>query len=257
MPERPSDAGPPEYRIDELARLAGTTVRNVRAYQDRGLLPGPRRVGRVGLYSEAHLARLRVIAELLGRGYTLANIGELLAGWEQGRDLSELFGLEAALIAPWTEERASTLPRRELVGILGEDGAAELIAEAERARLLEVEGDQVRVANPRMLEGAAVLMDAGVPVAAVLQLGAYLVEAIDEIAGHYVELIDRHVLGPLPDPLPAAEIRRLTTLVQQLRPLAKQVVDAELALALEHRIQVEIGERMGRLLPRRGQAAAS
>lgn len=31
-----------EYRIDELARLAGSTVRNIRAYQDRGLLPPPR-----------------------------------------------------------------------------------------------------------------------------------------------------------------------------------------------------------------------
>ena len=30
-----------EYRIDELARLAGTTVRNVRVYQDRGLLSCP------------------------------------------------------------------------------------------------------------------------------------------------------------------------------------------------------------------------
>ncbi|MFB9386717.1 MerR family transcriptional regulator [Pseudonocardia petroleophila] len=37
-----------EYRIDELAHTAGTTVRNIRAYQDRGLLPPPRRVGRVG-----------------------------------------------------------------------------------------------------------------------------------------------------------------------------------------------------------------
>src|SRR5438309_572599 len=47
-----------EYRIDELAREAGTTVRNVRAYQDRGLLPPPRRSGRVGLYTDARqLAR--------------------------------------------------------------------------------------------------------------------------------------------------------------------------------------------------------
>jgi DNA-binding transcriptional MerR regulator len=30
-----------EYRIDELAREAGTTVRNVRAYQERGLLAPP------------------------------------------------------------------------------------------------------------------------------------------------------------------------------------------------------------------------
>lgn len=42
-----------EYRIDELARLAGSTVRNIRAYQDRGLLPPPRLAGRVGLYDDS------------------------------------------------------------------------------------------------------------------------------------------------------------------------------------------------------------
>ena len=40
-----------EYRIDELARLAGATVRNIRVYQDRGLLAPPRRDGRVGIYT--------------------------------------------------------------------------------------------------------------------------------------------------------------------------------------------------------------
>jgi DNA-binding transcriptional MerR regulator len=78
-------AGPPDsYRIDELAQLAGTTVRNARAYQDRGLLPPPARVGRVGWYSEAHLARLRLIGHMLGRGYSLANIGELIESWVRG-----------------------------------------------------------------------------------------------------------------------------------------------------------------------------
>jgi DNA-binding transcriptional MerR regulator len=41
-----------EYRVAEVARLAGMTVRNVRVYQDRGLLPPPRRQGRIGLYSD-------------------------------------------------------------------------------------------------------------------------------------------------------------------------------------------------------------
>ena len=40
---RPTDsaeeAASGEYTVDELARAAGSTVRNVRAYQDRGLLP--------------------------------------------------------------------------------------------------------------------------------------------------------------------------------------------------------------------------
>ena len=37
--------GEAEYTIDELAREAGATVRNIRAYQERGILPPPRRQG--------------------------------------------------------------------------------------------------------------------------------------------------------------------------------------------------------------------
>lgn len=242
----------PEYRIDELARLAGTTVRNVRAYQDRGLLPPPRRQGRIGWYGEAHLARLKVIAELLGRGYTLANIGELLGGWEQGRDLSQLLGLEAVLAAPWVEERASILARSELADLLGEDGAARLVEAAARARLVEVDGDRVRVPNPRLLEGAAVLMEAGVPLDAVLDLGTHLAGTVDAIAARYVEVVERHVVGVLGAPVTDADVVRLTELITRLRPLARQVVDAELALAMERRVQAVLGERMGELRARAG-----
>ena len=67
-----------EYRIGELAREAGITVRTLRYYQERKLLPPPRREGRIGWYSQAHLDRLRVIGQLLDRGHTLGGIGELL-----------------------------------------------------------------------------------------------------------------------------------------------------------------------------------
>jgi DNA-binding transcriptional MerR regulator len=84
-----------EYRIDDLARAAGTTVRNVRAYRERGLVPPPRRHGRIALYDDAHVERLRLIAALLQRGYTLANIAELIEAWERGRDIAELLGVDA------------------------------------------------------------------------------------------------------------------------------------------------------------------
>ena len=45
-----------EYRIDDLARLAGTTTRNIRVYRDRGLLHPPLRVGRIALFNDTHLA---------------------------------------------------------------------------------------------------------------------------------------------------------------------------------------------------------
>src|ERR1700720_4113586 len=57
-----------EYRIDDLARLAGTTTRNVRVYRDRGLLPPPLRVGRIALYNYTNLTRLRLITSNAHRG---------------------------------------------------------------------------------------------------------------------------------------------------------------------------------------------
>ncbi|NGO67532.1 MerR family transcriptional regulator, partial [Streptomyces boncukensis] len=76
-----------EYRIEDLAHHSGATVRTIRAYQDRGLLPKPERRGRANVYDDSHLARLRQIADLLERGYTLASIKELLQAWDEGRGL--------------------------------------------------------------------------------------------------------------------------------------------------------------------------
>ena len=73
-----------EFTIDELAREASSTVRNVRAYQDRGLLPPPEKRGRTGIYTDVHLARLKIIGALLERGFTINNIRDLLVAWQEG-----------------------------------------------------------------------------------------------------------------------------------------------------------------------------
>jgi DNA-binding transcriptional MerR regulator len=84
---------PPEWMVDELAGRAGLPVRTIREYQTIGLLPPPRKRGRVGLYSPAHLARLHLIGRLQERGYSLAGISDLLQSWTEGADLGEVLGL--------------------------------------------------------------------------------------------------------------------------------------------------------------------
>ena len=104
--------------IDELARAAGTTVRNVRVYQDRGLLAPPERRGRLGLYGPDHLRRLRLVLRMLGRGYPLAAIRELVEAWEEQRDIASVLGLEEAITAPYQSEgprRLSGARLRELL----------------------------------------------------------------------------------------------------------------------------------------------
>jgi DNA-binding transcriptional MerR regulator len=82
-----------EVVLDELARLAGTTGRNVRAFQTQGLLPRPRLVGRRGVYGEEHLERLRAILRLQGEGFSLASIALLFRALDDGRTLEQVLGL--------------------------------------------------------------------------------------------------------------------------------------------------------------------
>jgi DNA-binding transcriptional MerR regulator len=239
--------GPVEerYRIDDLARLAGTTVRNVRAYQDRALLPPPDKIGRVGWYSEAHLARLRLIGEMLSRGYNLANIAELIDVWVRGQDLRDVLGLEAALIAPWGEDRSQVYTEEELRELLAPLGTEHLGA-AIQLGLITPEGDHFRVGDRRLVEGASVLLRAGVPVEVVFELGATIATATDNIARLYVEMVSKHIVGELSDPLSPQEVRNLSEVVRRLRPLAKEVVDAGLATALDRRIGSEVGSHLAR-----------
>ena len=76
------DAAGPEWRIDDLARLSGTTVDTVRFYQREGLLPAATRRGRSLVYGPAHLERLERIRDLQARHFTLKGIRALA---EEGR----------------------------------------------------------------------------------------------------------------------------------------------------------------------------
>ena len=87
-----------EYRVHELADLAGITVELLRSYQSKGLLPAPRHEGRVAWYGERHLERLRLIRDLKDRGYSLRAIERAV---ERGAEQPE----EAAAVAELPEER--------------------------------------------------------------------------------------------------------------------------------------------------------
>ncbi|TDD24861.1 MerR family transcriptional regulator [Actinomadura sp. KC06] len=239
-----------EYRIDDLARLAGSTVRNIRAYQDRGLLPPPRLEGRVGLYGDVHLARLRLIGQLLGRGYTFAVIKDLLTAWETGKDVGEVLGLEKVLTDPWSDEIPGTVGYDELVAIFGagldEDEAARLRDRTIEIGLIEPDGAKYRVPSPRLLHVGAELVAAGVPLDAVLDIAAQIRDDCDVIADRFVGLVREHVFDRLEE-RPAADGEQVTevaAVVRRMRPLVKMVVDPFIARAMEARVQAALGEHL-------------
>ncbi|MFE9621763.1 MerR family transcriptional regulator [Streptomyces sp. NPDC006527] len=104
----------PALTVDELAARAGVTVRTVRFYSTRGLLPppviGPRRVGH---YGPEHLARLALIEELQRQGMTLAAIERYLRRLPPDLGPHDL-ALHRAVVASWAPDAVEAVTREEL-----------------------------------------------------------------------------------------------------------------------------------------------
>lgn len=243
-------AGEQEYTIDELARVAGTTVRNVRAYQDRGLIAPPVRRGRAGIYSDVHLGRLRIINQLLDRGFTIANIKELVDAWEQGQDLDHVLGLDSAIAGTWSIETPIYISPDEIAEIFGDGINEETLARALQVGLFEVEGDRIKVSSPRILQAGIELYKAGVPLGALLREIEVLREDTDRLTRSFVQLIANHLIEPLTDKnLPSPEqITHIGQVIERLRPLAEMVVNAEMAKGLRRHANVYIGDKFREIL---------
>ncbi|MEW2396566.1 MerR family transcriptional regulator [Streptomyces sp. NPDC046862] len=235
------------YRIEDLAHRSGATVRTIRAYQDRGLLPRPERRGRANVYSDAHLARLRQIADLLDRGYTLASIKELLQAWDTGRGLGGILGLVAEADGPgadpswadgpWGDEKAARILRTDLDELFGGRPDDATVADAIELGLLEPvpgQDDVFAVPRPQQLPLAVELRAAGLPLSVLSSVLRELRGQAEHIASRFVEFTTEQVppvrLG-LDHPSSNAETGEVETLVRRLRPLARRTVDAELARA--------------------------
>lgn len=87
-----------DLTIGGLARQGGVGVETIRYYQRRGLLATPRGGQGVRRYGEEDLKRLRFIRSAQAAGFTLEEVGELLA-LDAGHDRARARALATARIA--------------------------------------------------------------------------------------------------------------------------------------------------------------
>ncbi|WP_159845399.1 MerR family transcriptional regulator [Nocardia sp. CY41] len=182
-----------EYTIDELAREAGTTVRSLRVYHERGVLPPPQVKGRTGFYGADHLNRVRTISRLLDRGIKLNGIKELLNAWDRGDDLGDILGVAEpeATEAP-AVDAGDTIAATELAELYRDvpNGLARVVA----AGLYEpVDAATYRIADRRLAHSLDQLTAAGVPADEVLGELEKLRTDAERIARRYVDLFRRTV----------------------------------------------------------------
>lgn len=247
-------AAPGEYRIDDLARLAGTTTRNIRVYRDRGLLPPPLRVGRIALYNDTHLTRLRLITSMLERGYNIAHVREMLSAWEEGKSLGDVLGLETAIVGTWATEKPQTMPLTEAQRLVDDSRAFERLV---ALQVVRVDGAQATVTRPKLIEAFNEIRGYGVRLDKLIDLHEQIVPEIDKVSDMLVRAGAEHVMDRIKpgQPLPAdAEIAELITMLIRFRTQAVATVTATLAASIESSIESLVSRILADYLERSGEA---
>ncbi len=225
--------------IDALARQVQLPVRTIREYHTMRLLPPPERRGRLGLYGDRHVQRLRLITRLQRRGYSLAGIRDLLGAWESGTDLVTLLGVDESQAA--LDETPLYLTRAELLQRLPALEQATL-GRASRIGLVRPHGeDNFLVRSPALLGLVADWVRVGVLLDGALDLLEVLLGDLDTLAGKLADLIVERIWDPA---TAAGRAGELPDLLRRGRPLLLQGAASTLA------------DRIGAALARRAGSAA-
>ncbi len=210
--------------IDDLARQVQLPVRTIREYHTMRLLPPPERQGRLGLYHDQHVQRLRLITRLQRRGYSLAGIRDLLAAWESGTDLVTLLGVDESQAA--LDETPLWLTRAELLQRLPSLEEATLARAGQIGLVRSQREDHFSVRSPALLALVADWVRAGVPLGEALDLIEVLVADLDTLAGKLAEEIVARIWEPLSA---AGRAGELPDLLRRGRPLLLQGAASTLA----------------------------
>ncbi|MGW7051456.1 MerR family transcriptional regulator [Streptomyces sp. NPDC054887] len=221
-----TDTGEPTLTVDELAARAGVTVRTVRFYSTRGLLPppviGPRRVGH---YGPAHLSRLALIEELQHHGMTLAAIERYLEQLPPDLSAHDL-AIHRALVASWVPDSAEDATRAELERRAGRPLSEEDIDRLAAMDVLERADspDTFRV-DPGLLALGVQLL--GVPIAheTILAARTLLLEHTRSAARALTHLFKDEVWGPYREREADPEhVKAMKSLSAHMQPIVVQAL---------------------------------
>jgi DNA-binding transcriptional MerR regulator len=230
-----------ELTVDELASRAGVTVRTVRFYAGRGLLPPPRLRGRTGLYGPDHLARLELVRELQSLGLTLASIEKHLQRTPLDAPAEDL-ALQRALLSPWAPEQPEDLDRHELDRRAGRHLDDETIKRLEALGVVEqVSADAIRVVSPALLGISAELAELPMPLDTLIASHEAVDRHTTALAAELQQVFQDTVVRPYREGGRAPQEReRLMEMAGKLKPLMIQSLVTSFQRAVDKAIRQSV-----------------
>ncbi len=232
-----TDTGEPALTIDELAARAGVTVRTVRFYSSRGLLPppeiGPRRVGR---YGRDHLARLALIEEMQHQGMTLAAIERHLRQLPPDLSPHDL-AVHRAVVASWAPESEERLSRRELGRRAGRPLTDEDVDRLEAMNVLAPEDGAFRV-DAGLFRLGVRLLDVPLSQETILAARTALIE--------HARAAARELSGLLRDAVAERDAEDVKSLSAHMHPLVVQALLTTFQRSLKEELREWVDSGAGR-----------
>jgi DNA-binding transcriptional MerR regulator len=147
-----------------LTERVGMSVRTIRFYTTRGLVPPPVRRGRSGYYTADHVARLELVRELQAHGFTLAAIEKYVARIPTDAT-PETIALHRTMLAPWMADLPETMTHKELVRRAGRSLSDQDLDTLQALGVLHPVEDKFQVALAHLSVGMS-LLDLGIPLEA-------------------------------------------------------------------------------------------
>jgi DNA-binding transcriptional MerR regulator len=239
--EPDDDHGPGPYTVDDVAAAAGLTVRTVRFYAGKGLLPPPTLRGRVGLYDDAHLARLRLIHDLQEAGFTLTAIARFVGRMPEDATAEDVEVFHA-LLTPWVATVPEELTRAQLDEAAGRTIDDDLLDGLVAVGVAQLTDRGGVCARPADLALGLELLDLGVPRAMITESRELIGAATGQLAEDLAALLRRHLLRPyLEGDLPVEQRQQLSGVIERLKPLTIQAVMQAMHDAVDRAVRARAG----------------
>ena len=230
--------------IDELARRTNLTVRNIRAYQSRGLVPPPDLRGRTGYYGEQHVARIELLRQLQSEGFNLEAIKRLIDG--AGGETEEVLRFTQAVREPFEREEPQQVGLEELAERWGDQADPRILRRAlELGLLRELGDDRFEERSPRLGSAGLELARLGIDPERGLDVIAAARRHADGVAEAYVQLFLNEIWKPfVADGRPEERWPEVRDAIERLRPLAAEVLLAVFGLAMTEATEQAFGREL-------------
>ncbi|WP_418057265.1 MerR family transcriptional regulator [Pimelobacter simplex] len=200
--------------LEELTARVGLSVRTVRFYTSRGLVPPPIRRGRSGYYAAVHVARIELVLELQSHGFTLSAIERYVAGIPDDATPEDI-ALARTMLAPWQSDLPVEMDPAQLEQKAGRALSADDIATLQALGVIRLRGTAYLVASNQLAIGVR-LLELGFPRDVAVAAARVYQEHGQQMAEELYAVINDQ-LAPLYDNDKSEHFREI---MERLKPLS-------------------------------------